>query len=74
MVLMAGLFLCMDDGIEHDVPDVVVVEAVGDLAASTLGRDDLRSSQHPEVLRHKRLAGVECFGQLVDAPGLGVEL
>ena len=62
-----GWFFGVRDGVEHDVGDVVVGEAVADLFAQTSPFDELRCSQHLQVLRHGRLGSAQRVDKFVDA-------
>jgi hypothetical protein len=55
------------DGVEGDVDDVVIGDRIGDLATTAPTGEDTGLAEDPEVLGDQRLAGVEGFGEVVDA-------
>lgn len=57
----------MSNGIANDVTDVVVGDRVAHLLAGPLADDEIRPSQHPQMLRHQRLAHLERGDQFVNA-------
>jgi hypothetical protein len=70
VVLMLDPFVAgVLDGIEHDVADVAIGEAVGHLPTPTLGDEDPGGAQHAQVLGDERLGGAGLVDQFVDASG-----
>jgi len=59
------------DGVKHDVGDVLVGQRVLDLAGVPPGGHDAGAAQHPQVLRHQRLADAERRDELVHGPAPG---
>ena len=59
--------MAVGDSVVHDVRDVVVGEAVLDLAAAAFADDDARATQDTQVLGHEWLRDLERFYELVHA-------
>jgi uncharacterized protein YciI len=57
------------DRVSYDMRDVIVSQAVDDLAATSGGRDQTSALEHLQMLRHQGLGRIERADQLVNAAG-----
>ena len=55
LFVMKMLFLCVVDGVRNDVRDMLVGEAIGNLAATADTFHEISAAQDPQVLTDERL-------------------